>query len=438
MTKCTTENLSFSPLNRKKVQANFNGGSVTSDGGLLLLREIDKKIGLTEQLGQVIKDNRHPGYVHHSAEDMLRQRVYAIAAGYEDVNDHDALNKDLCFQTAVGREVNLASSSTLSRFENAIDQQSLVEMSKVFVEQFIQSHSTPPEELLLDFDPTDNVLHGDQENKHYHGYYKAHCFLPLHVFCGDDFLVSLLRPSNIDGSKHAGAILKLLVDRFRTVWPTVKISFRGDAAFARKHIMYWCETNNVEYIVGFAKNKRIEKLGAALKAQAETQYEATETKQRLFDEFSYQAGTWKQARRIIVKAEHQRKGSNFRCIVTNKKGTDAQALYEQSYCPRGDMENGIKQLKLDLHSDRNSCHDFTANHFRLLLSSAAYVLLNALRNSHLSGTTLAKAYCGTLRLKLLKIGAVVVKNTRRIQFFLSSHSPHQNDFTKAARSLVPI
>lgn len=438
MANCTLTSLSFSPLNRKKIEASFSGGAITSDGGLLLLREVDKKLGLTKQLAAAIKDARHPSYIEHTVEDMLKQRVYAIAAGYEDINDHDALNKDLCFQTVVGREVNLASSSTLSRFENSIGRQSLVDFSKALVEQFIQSTNTVPKKLVLDFDPTDHTLYGQQEKRHYHGYYKAHCFLPLQVFCGDHLLVSLLRPSNIDGPKYAGAILRLLVKRFRQVWPDVKILFRGDCAFARKRILHWCERNEVEYIAGMTGNSRLQTLGKSLMEKAQKQYEDSGNKQRFFDEFEYKARGWKCARRVIVKAEHHEKGSNFRCLITNKKGGSPQAIYEKSYCPRGDMENGIKQLKLDLYADRNSCHNFLANHFRLLLSSAAYVLLNELRGKHLQATSLANAYCGTLRLKLLKIGAIILKNTRRIQFLLSSQSPYQKEFIIAAQSLAPI
>lgn len=436
MTDCTSEALSFSPLNRKKIEVNFEGGSITSDAGLLLLREVDQKLGLSHKLSQLIEDKRHPSYIDHSVEDLLKQRVYALAAGYEDVNDHDTLNKDYCFQTAVGREVNLASSSTLSRFENSITRQSLVNLSKQLVEQFIESHEDVPKELILDFDPTDHVLHGHQEKRHYHGYYKADCFLPLQVFCGDQLLVSFLRPSNIDGAKYAGAILRLLVKRFRQEWPEVSILFRGDSAFARMRLLYWCEHNNVGYITGISGNNRIKTIGKSLIEQAEKNFEETKEKQRLFGDFSYQAKTWKQARRVIAKAEHHEKGDNFRCIITNLKG-DPQSLYDQAYCPRGDMENGIKQLKLDLYSDRNSCCDFTANQFRLLLSSFAYVLINELRRTYLSKTELAKAYCGTIRLKLFKVGAIVLKNTRRIRLLLSSHYPYQHLFTTVAHHLAP-
>ncbi len=436
MTNCTPTLLDFSPLNSKKIQASFTGGAVTSDGGLLLLREVDKRTGLTKKLSKVLNDCRHRGYIEHSAHHLLKQRVYAIAAGYEDVNDHDALRNEPGFQIAVGREAPLASSSTLCRFENAVDRQSLVEMSKVMVEHFIASHRSPPEELILDFDPTDHTLYGQQEGRHYHGYYKDYCFLPLQVFCGEHLLVSLLRPSNIDGSRYAGAILRLIVKRLRQAWTKVKITFRGDGAFARKRLLYWCENNQVNYIVGMASNKRLEKMAAGLLSHAKEQYETHHTEQRLFTDFSYAAESWNRERRVIAKIEHNDKGGNLRFVITDLK-LPAESMYDNGYCPRGNMENGIKQLKLDLHSDRNSCHDFLANQFRLLLSSFAYILLSELRRENLSGTKLARAYCGTLRLKLLKIAGIVLKNTRRIQFLLSSHHPYQDEFISAVASLAP-
>jgi len=436
VTNCTPSSMRFSPLNRKKVEVNFNGGCITTDGGLLLIRETDKQLGLIKCLSKAIKDERHTGYVRHSVEQMLRQRVYGLAAGYEDVTDHDTLRKDLAFQIAVGKERELASSSTLSRFENNIDRSSLVAMSHALVEHFIQRHKQPPKELILDFDPTDNEIYGQQENRAYHGYYKHYCFLPLHVFCGKHLLVSMLRPSNIDGAKYSGAILKLLVKRFRQVWPKVNIIFRGDCAFGRKRILYWCENNGIQYVTGISGNKRLQELAKPLMQLAKEQYEKNSEKQRLFSEYQYSANSWKNSRRIVAKAEHHEHGTNLRFLVTNMS-QPAQELYDDHYCPRGDMENGIKQLKLDLHSDRNSCSDFLANQFRLLLSSIAYTLITELQDLHLGSTQFKKSYCGTIRLKLFKIGAVILKNSRRIQVLLSSSCPYQKDFISAAESLVP-
>ena len=249
--------------------------------------------------------------------------------------------------------------------------------------------------------------------------------------------MSLLRPSNIDGAKYAGAILRLLVTRLRQAWPHVEILFRGDCAFARKRLLYWCEHHDVHYITGIAGNKRLRALGQALIEHAEKQYQETGTKQRLFSTFHYQANSWKQSRRVVIKVEHHDKGANFRCIITNLNHENPQYIYDHEYCPRGDMENGIKQLKLNFFSDRNSCHNFLANQFRVLLSSIAYILVNELRQTYLARTTLAKAYGGTIRLKLFKIGAIILTNSRRIQFLLSSYYPEQQLFTNVARQLMP-
>jgi len=391
---------------------------------------------LTTKISKCISDNRHPGYIKHGYKTLLKQRVYAIAIGDEDVNDQDSLRKDLCFQTCVEKESVLGSSATISRFENAIDRETIVRMSKEMVESFIDIQKEDPEELILDFDPTDNIIYGNQEKKHYHGYYKDYCYLPLHVFCKGQLIVSMLRPSDIDGAKYAGTILQLLVKRFRQVWPNVRIIFRGDCGFARKHILHWCEKNYVEYVVGMPSNARLQTLAKSYIDLAKKDFENTKEKQKLFDEFDYEAGSWKNKRRIIVKAEHNANGPNTRFLVTNKTES-AEILYSEQYCPRGDMENHIKQLKLDLYSDRNSCKRFYANYFRLLLSSLAYMLITELKNSHLKLSKLAQAYCSTIRLKLFKIGAVVIKNSRRIKFLLASSCPNQQYFILAAQSLVP-
>lgn len=429
--------IKFSSSNRRKIEANFSGGDITSNAGLLLLREVDKSMQLTSKISKYIPDARHSSYTKHGYKTLLRQRVYAIACGDEDVNDQDNLRKDLCFQTCVDQDGMLGSSATISRFENSIDRESLVEISKEMVEVFIASQKQEPEELILDFDPTDNKLYGKQEKRHYHGYYKDYCYLPLHVFCKDQLIVSMLRPSDIDGAKYAGAILKLLVKRLREVWPDVRIIFRGDCGFARRSILYWCENNNVEYIVGMPSNSRLQALAKTSIDLVKKNFETTKEKQKLFDNFEYGAGSWKNKRRIIVKAEHNENGPNTRFLVTNKTES-AETLYSEEYCPRGDMENHIKQLKLDLFSDRNSCKNFYANYFRLILSSLAYMLITELKNSHLRLSKFAKAYCSSIRLKLFKIGAIIIKNSRKIKFFLASSYTNQKDFISAAQSLVPI
>ena len=327
----------------------------------------------------------------------------------------------------------------LSLFDEALDrppEDRARWMSEVIVETFIASHRRPPQELILDFDATDDRVHGHQEGRFFHGYYDHYCYLPLYVFCGAQLLVSYLRPSQIDAAKHAWAILALLVKRLRQVWPQVRIIFRGDSGFCRWRMLRWCERNDVGYIVGIAKNARLNALTAPLQQQAAAEYAATHTPVRQFAELQYGARSWDRQRRVIAKLEHSAKGANPRYVVTNLPGA-AQALYERLYCARGDMENRIKEQQLDLFADRTSCHRWWPNQFRLLLSSLAYTLLEAIRRLALHGTELARAYVGTLRLKLLKIGAVIIRNTRRVRFLLASGYPYPHLFFLVAARLAP-
>lgn len=436
MANCNTKNISFSPRKGRKIEINFEGGDITSDAGILLLQELDKKLGFTTSLSKQINDPRDKRYIDHTVEEMLRQRIYGLALGYEDLNDHNDLRKDIALQTAVGKDVALASAPTLSRFENSATRELAVEINKNFVESFIASYKKAPKELILDFDPTDDLVHGHQENRYYNGYYKSYCYLPLYVFCEDHLLVSYLRPCNIDGAKHAWAILSLLVKRLRQEWPEVKIIFRGDGGFCRDRMLRWCDKHAIGYITGIAGNSRLQKASKNIQTQAVEQFEQTQEKQKLFDELSYAAKSWNKERKIIVKAEYSVRGANTRFIVTNLSGTP-QKLYENGYCGRGDMENRIKEQQLDLFADRTSCHDWWANNFRLLLSGCAYVLMSALRRMILKGTELAKAQCGTIRLKLFKIGAVIIRNTRTIKFLLSSAYPYKDLFMKIAARLCP-
>jgi hypothetical protein len=359
-----------------------------------------------------------------------------LALGHEDVNDHELLRHDPALQTAVERDRPLASSATLCRWENGADRQMAWEIHEVMIDQFIASYECAPKRLILDFDATDDRVHGNQEGRFYHGYYNDYCFLPLYVFCGGQLLVSYLRPSGADPAKHTWAILSLLFKRLRQAWPQVEIVFRGDSQFCRWRLMAWCERHGVKYIIGLAKNSRLKELAADLIARAQSLFEASGEKQRIFGEVSYAASTWDKKRRVIVKAEHLEKGSNPRFLVTNLPG-EAQALYKDIYSARGDMENRIKEQQLDLFADRTSCHRWWPNQFRLLLSSLAYTLLEAIRRLALVGTELARAQCGTIRLKLLKIGAVVLRNTRRVRLLLSSSYPYQELFLKVATRLSP-
>jgi Transposase DDE domain group 1 len=310
----------------------------------------------------------------------------------------------------------------------------VVAFHRVLVEKFIAAFAEAPTELILDFDATDDRVHGRQEGRFFHGYYGDWCFLPLYVFCGEQLLVSYLRPSNIDAAKHSWAILKLLVQRLRRQWPGVRIIFRGDSGFCRWKMLRWCERHEVNYIVGLAQNARLNAMLAPLLAQAEAEHQSTREKARLFPDLDYAADTWDKTRRVVAKAEHTAQGDNPRFVLTNLAG-GAQALYDEVYCARGEMENRIKEQQLGLFADRTSCHDWWANQFRLLLSSCAYVLMEAIRRLGLAGTELARAQVQTIRLKLLKIGTVILRNTRRIRLLLSSAYPHQELFWRVCRRL---
>ena len=439
-TDCNSQTVSFTTLRRRQLLAQFDGGAITSDAGALLLREVAGQSKLFERMAACVPDPRDPAMIEHDQQTMLAQRVLGIACGWEDLNDHHGLRNDPLMQVASERDADadrpLASPATLCRLENRVDRGACVELSKLLVERFIESFDSPPDELVLDFDATDDPIHGSQEGRFFHGYYDGYCYLPLYVFCGEKLLVSYLRPSNIDAAKHSRAILKLLTRRLREAWPDVKIIFRGDSGFCRWKLMRWCDRHDVGYILGLARNSVLEKIAEPFMRQAKQQYDQTQQKQRIFTEFDYAAGTWDRRRRVIHKAEHNSQGDNPRFVVTNLGG-EAQTLYEQTYCARGEMENRIKEQQLGLFADRTSCHKFVANQFRLLLSSFAYTLIETLRRTALAGTELARAQATTIRTKLLKIGAVVTSSVRRIVLRLSSAYPLKDLFVLAANRLMP-
>lgn len=424
MTDCSQQKLAIPAVCGRQVVVGFDGGDITSDGGSLLLRGVDKALGLLKRVSKVLPDPRHQSYIMHSREQMLRQRVYGIAMGYEDLNDHDTLRYDSGFQTAVDQMKLLASSPTLHRFEHWSSRQVALDIHREMLETFIASFEAAPESLTLDFDATDVPVHGNQQGRYFHGYYDNYCFLPLYVFCGEQLLVSYLRTARKDAATHAWGILALLVKRLRQEWPDVEIIFRGDSGFCRHLMLSWCERNSVKYIVGLPKNSALDKMTTPLHQKARQAFETTQEKQRLFAEVQYGAKTWGKKRRIIAKAEHTDKGSNPRYVVTNLPGTP-QTLYDEVYCARGNMENRIKEKQLYLFADRTSCHQWWPNQFRLLLSGLAYILIETIRRKALHGTELAHAQCHTIRLKLFKIGGVILRNTRRIRFLLTSSYPYQ-------------
>ena len=444
-TDCNSKTIQFTSLGRQNVVAGFDGGRITSDAGVLLLREIARKMKLFERLAGCLPDPRDPAMIEHDQSTMFAQRIMGIACGWEDLNDHDSLRVDPLMQVATERRVDvdrpLASASTLCRLENRADNKTNAAIGRLMVELFIESFDKPPTELILDFDATDDPIHGKQEGAFFHGYYKNYCYLPLYVFCGERLVASYLRPSNMDASKNSRALLKLLVKRLRQTWPEVKIIFRGDGGFCRWKLLRWCDRNKVDYVVGLAGNPRLEHEAAQYMLAAQKECTIHQTKARIFGTFQYAAKTWDRQRRVIVKAEHTEKGANPRYILTSLPeekslhGTSRE-IYDDIYCARGEMENRIKEQQLGLFADRTSCRKFDANQFRLHLGSLAYILIETLRRTALVGTELAKAQVTTIRNKLLKIGAIVITSVRRIVLQLSSAYPLQELFMQVAGKLL--
>lgn len=453
-TQCSAEQREFSCLGHRRVVAAFDGGQVVSDAGVLLLKRTDEAIRLVDRLADCFVDGRAQSSVEHSVRTLVGQRVFGIAAGYEDLNDHDALRNDPLWGTVIGKLeakrsdcAPLAGKSTLNRLELSVAG-ALTRYHKVghdaeaieglFVDVFLEAHWRAPRQIVLDLDATDDPLHGDQEGRFFHGYYDAYCYLPLYIFCGRHLLVAKLRRSNLDASAGAVEEVERVVGQIRARWPKVRIILRADSGFAREPLMSWCERQGVDYVFGLARNKRLQKrLKAALK-EAERAGRRSGRPARVFREFRYATlKTWSRRRRVIGKAEQIGDKANPRFIVTSlsEEEWEGQRLYERFYCARGDMENRIKDAQLELFADRTSSHTFRANQLRLWLSSFAYVLVEALRRLGLKGTALAVATAGSIRLKLLKIGAVVTISVRRIKFAMSSFHPYRAEFIAAFDAL---
>lgn len=438
MTNCRQLSFGFSRCKGRKVEADFSGGDISSDGGIVLLREVESDLHLLDRAAAILPDDRDVSKVRHTQKALIKQRVFALAQGWEDLNDHDSLRFDPLLQTAAGYTTPLASAPTLCRMEHRANRRAALELNRLLVRTFIESHGdSPPGEVMLDFDATDDPTHGHQEGRFFHGYYDHHCFLPLYVFCGSQPLLAWLRPSNIDGARGAWLALKWLVGELRAAWPEVRITWRADSGFCRWRMLGWSERNGVDYIVGLARNQRLASIAGHLIEGAESKYRNTKEKVRDFGWIEYGAASWEKKRLVIAKAEHNAKGSNPRYVVTTLRG-DAREIYDAIYCARGEMENRIKEQQLGLFADRTSCHRWWPNQFRLLLSTLAYVLIDTLRRRALVGTDLATAQATRIRLELLKIGAVVVRNTRRIRIHLSSSWPRREIFARVHRVLCPL
>jgi hypothetical protein len=450
----------------RQVLADFDGGDISSDGGALLLRETERLTGIVRQFAACFTDHRKADLVEHTAEELIAQRVYALALGYEDLNDHDDLRRDPLIATVVGkadpkgmtrqrqrdRGKALAGKSTLNRLElspTGADADSRYkkvpcrthDVERLFVTLFLQAHSRPPERIVLDLDATDDPIHGHQLGRFFHGYYKGYCYLPLYIFCGDHLLCARLRPSDIDACAGSVKHLKRIVTQIREAWPGVKVVVRADSGFCREEILHWCEDNGVDYVIGLAKNTRLAAVIAAELDQARQEFESTKQPAREFAELSYQTlETWSRERRVVAKAEHLAKGANPRFVVTSLSAEDraARPLYEEDYCGRGEMENRIKEQQLHLFADRTSARTMRGNQVRLFFSSIAYVLLEAMRRLGLAGTELARAQCQTIRLKLLKIGALVRVTVRKVWVKLSSGSPYAAVFRRVHANLARL
>jgi hypothetical protein len=449
-TDCISNQLEFEGFDGHKVIAGFDGGAITSDGGALLLREVDSTIGLFDRVASCFVDGRAATCTVHSVRTLVGQRITAIALGYEDVDDHDTLRHDpvlgLLSESLTPKREDcavLAGKSTLNRLEHgrpgaptryhkiAYDAGA---MEALFVDLFLDAHDRPPEEIVLDLDATDDPLHGDQEGKFFHGYYDCYCYLPLYIFCGRHLLSAKLRRSNIDASAGAVEEIDRIIGQIRQSWPKVRIILRADSGFARDELMAWCETNDVDYVFGLARNQRLEKEIAEALEEARLKAEASGEAARAFRDFLWSTkDSWSCRRRVVGKAEWTMAGANPRFIVTSlaPERWAARPLYEDLYCARGDMENRIKECQLDLYADRTSAHTMRANQLRLWFASFAYVLICALRRLGLARTRLAAATCGSIRLKLLKIGAQVRVSVRRIKVAMASACPYAAEFVLA-------
>lgn len=440
MPKCTEEKLDFGRLGRRVIEADFSGGDLSTEGGALLLRRMDARLGLSVATARALGDSRQPGKVRHDVASMVAQRIYGLCLGWADVCDHNTLREDLVLQTAVGRGEALASAPTLSRLETAATPAQAWALHGVLIEQFIASRRGPgrraPRELVLDVDATHVPLHGAQERGFFHGYYDNYCYLPLYVFCGQDLLACVLRPSDRDPASVVTALLRRLIDALRQAWPKVRIVVRADSGFCRPRVLRRLERWGVDYVLGLQKNARLLQHTELAELALADEYQARGSKQRMFGSFEYAADSWDRPRRVIARLEHGPQGANPRFIVTSLAG-DARHLYDKRYCARGEAENRIKEAQLDLFGRRASCHRFWANQLRLLLAALAYTLMINLRRHALASTELAQACTATIRVKLLKIAAAIVRNTRRVRVLLASSHPMRTTFASAAHALAP-
>lgn len=451
MTECTQTQFGFAAHFSRRVVAEFDGGAITTDGGGLLLRETDRRLNLMGRFAACFVDRREANLTKHSVEELVAQRVYGLALGYEDLNDHEQLRQDPMLRLLAGKadiaEQPLAGKSTLSRLERNDGSASRYSkitywrdaIDELLVQIFLEAHACAPEEIVLDLDTTDVELHGAQEGRFFHGYYDEYCYLPLYIFCGEHLLGIRLREANIDASAGSLREIERIVQQIRAAWPRVRIVLRGDSGFCRDELMNWCEQHEVGFVFGFARNERLRRLIADAMAEASRQYQQTRQAARVFVEFPYETttGSWSQARRVVAKAECLDGKENPRYVVTSldSQTWSGHRLYEELYCARGDMENRIKE-QFSLFADRVSAETMRANQLRMYFSAMAYVLVCGLRRLGLRNTEWAAAQVTTIRARLLKIGAVVRVSVRRIALSLAAGYPWRSLFAQAYADLL--
>jgi len=453
MTECTQSAFEFAAHFSRQVVARFDGGTITTDGGGLLLRETDRRLNLLPRLATCFLDGRSPSLVRHTVEQLVSQRVYGLALGYEDLNDHEQLRQDPLLRVLAGKadveDSPLAGKSTLNRLElsdGTPDRYKKITfwrdgIDELLVKVFVESYASPPEEIILDVDATDLPLHGEQEGSFFHGYYDSYCYLPLYIFCSDQILCARLRQSNSDAAAGSLVEIQRIVGQIRAAWPEVKIILRGDSGFCRNEWMSWCEANRVDYVFGLARNQRLRRIIGPQMWAATQQWGETGKPARVFSEFAYQTkkrknGGWERERRVVAKAEHINGKENPRFVVTSLKAEEwaAQALYEDLYCARGEMENRIKE-QFSLFADRMSSETMRANQMRMYFSAMAYVLVCGLRRLGLKGTEMETAQAATIRTRLLKIGAQVRVSVRRVYLAMAASYPWADLFARVHSQL---
>jgi hypothetical protein len=448
-TECSADSFGFARVAGRDVVAAFDGGRMTSEAGALLLGATDRAVRLVERFAGCFKDARAAELVEHRVETLVGQRVYGLALGYEDLNDHDELRHDPVMAVLAGKLAArrrdcapVAGKSTLNRLELSRPEPTRYHkishdpaaIEGLFVDLFLEAHKAAPKQIILDLDATDDPLHGQQEGRFFHGYYGGYCYLPLYVFCGRHLLAAKLRPANIDAAAGAAEEVARIVEQIRGRWPKVRILLRADSGFARDGLMAWCEANGIDFLFGLARNARLVEEIAGELGQAEEESRRTGKPARRFKDFMWTTRkSWSRRRRVVAKAEWTQGEANPRFVVTSLTADEnaARYLYETVYCARGEMENRIKECQMDLFADRTSTATLRANQLRLWLASMAYVLLSALRRIGLQNTQFAKATCGTIRLKLLKIGALVRISIRRVTLAMNSACPYQREFATA-------